>query len=86
MEFRFNRVSCRLAEKRHGKTDKLFANGTSLDDGEEEHLRITADEPGIPARYARFCIIRDTRAGKFRKYRREIRDNAGKFRINNTEN
>jgi len=51
MEFCFNRVSCRLAEKWHGKTDKLSANAASLDDREEDHLRVAADEQGVPAWY-----------------------------------
>lgn len=78
-------VSCRLVEKRHGKTDKLSANAASLDVGEESHLRITAVEQGVPTWHARFRVVRDTRTSELREYRREIRDNAGCGRAHATD-
>lgn len=75
------RLSRRLAEERHDKTDKLSANAASLDGGEERYPGIVADEQGVFARYARFRVVRDTRACEHREYRREIRDNAGKQKL-----
>lgn len=72
-----DRISRRLAEERHDKTEKLPANAASLDGGEERHPGLAADEQDVPARHARFRVVRDTRTRQFREPRREIRDNAG---------